>query len=282
MTRRFTVACLQTRPRETADSATAEAMPLAERAADAGAALICLPEYAGGLATDGAAVRPPAIAEGAHPLVAALTGLARARGVWILLGSVAVPGAGGRILNRGLMIAPDGRVNGHYDKIHMFDIDLAPGQSHRESATVSPGARAVLHDTPLARIGHTICYDLRFPMLYRDLAQAGAEILAVPAAFTRSTGEAHWHILNRARAIENGAFVVAPCAVGPVPGGGEVYGHSLVVDPWGTVLADGGTEPGVVLAEIDPEQVAQARLRIPSLRHGRPYDAPEQRRPAAE
>jgi predicted amidohydrolase len=164
----------------------------------------------------------------------------------------------------------------------MFDVQLSEAEVYRESAFVSPGAEAVIEDTPWGRIGHTICYDLRFPHLYRDLARAGAEILTVPAAFTRKTGAAHWHVLNRARAIENGAFVVASAACGPVPGGGETYGHSLIVDPWGVVLADAGDGPGVVQARIDLDEVAAARTRIPSLGHDRDYRRPAPLARAAE
>ena len=153
-------------------------------------------------------------------------------------------------------------------------MDLSPTQQYRESAVVAPGEHAVVVDTPWGRLGMTICYDLRFPQLYRTLAQAGAEILTVPAAFTKVTGEAHWHVLNRARAIENGAVVVAPCAVGPVPGGGAAYGHSLVVSPWGEVLADGGDGVGYVVTTVDLDSVATARGRIPSLGHDRPFSHP--------
>ena len=156
-----------------------------------------------------------------------------------------------------------------YDKIFLFDVDLSPTQQYRESAVVAPGGQAVVADTPWGRLGMTVCYDLRFPHLYRALAQADAEILAVPAAFTKVTGEAHWHVLNRARAIENGAVVVAPCAVGAVPGGGAAYGRSLVVSPWGEVLADGGDAVGWIVTTVDVESVATARGRIPSLEHDR-------------
>ena len=163
-------------------------------------------------------------------------------------------------------------------------MDLSPTQQYRESAVIAPGEDAVVADTPWGRLGMSICYDLRFPQLYRALAQAGAEILAVPAAFTKLTGEAHWHVLNRARAIENGAVLVAPCAAGAVPGGGAAYGHSLVVSPWGEVLADGGDGVGYVVTTVDIDSVASARCRIPSLRHDRSFsqsDAPESRHSAA-
>lgn len=273
MTRSLDLACLQTRPMPDFQTAIAEAVPLAEAAVQAGAELLFLPEYCGGLASDGAVLAPPVAPHGAHPMVEAMRDLARARSVWVLVGSVAVEGPGGKIINRGYMIDDAGQVRGTYDKIHMFDIQLSETEVYRESATVVPGAQAVIHDTPWGRIGHTICYDLRFPALYRALAQAqaGAEIICAPAAFTRKTGEAHWHVLNRARAIETTSFMVSPCAIGAVPGGGESYGHSLVVSPWGEVIADGGTLPGVVQAHIDLDKVAEARARIPSLDHDRDF-----------
>lgn len=244
---------------------------MAESAATAGADVVALPEYCGGLKSENGAFAPPVFGEADHPMLAELRAFARGRSIWVLVGSIAVAAAGPKFLNRGYVIDPDGDIRGRYDKIHRFDVTLSETQTYRESDVVEAGAALSLTDVAGARVGHTICYDLRFPGLYRDLAQAGAEVLAVPAAFTKTTGEAHWHILNRARAIENGAFVVAPCAVGPVPGGGESYGHSLIVDPWGRVLADGGGLPGVVQTKIDLDQVAEARARIPSLSHDRPY-----------
>lgn len=274
MTRPLNIACLQTRPRASFDDALAEALDLAESAVQAGAQLVVLPEYCGGLITDGPALAPPHAAESDHPVLAGLRAFTAQHAIWMMIGSVAISGPSGHIRNRGFLLGPDGGVRSRYDKIHMFDIQLSETEVYRESDTVSPGNKAVVTETPFAIIGHTICYDLRFPHLYRDLAQAGAEILAVPAAFTKKTGEAHWHVLNRARAIENGAFVVAPCAVGPIEGGGESYGHSLIIDPWGQVLADGGTQPGVVQATIDLDAVEQARSRIPALSHDRDYARP--------
>lgn len=271
MARPLAIACLQTAPRATFEAALSEALELAEHAAQEGAELIALPEYCGGLRTEASAIAAPAAPEAEHPVLQGLAKFAADRGVWLLVGSVAVPGPGGKIRNRGFVIGPEGSVRSRYDKIHMFDIQLSEAETYRESAMVSPGAAACLTDAAGARIGHTICYDLRFPALYRDLAQAGAEILAVPAAFTKKTGEAHWHVLNRARAIENGAFVVSPCAIGPVPGGGEAYGHSLIIGPWGEVLADGGAERGVAMARVDLDEVAAARAKIPSLAHDRPF-----------
>ena len=274
MSRTAQIACLQTRPMADFDTALAEATGLAETALSRGAQFLLLPEYCGGLKSEGSALRPPAAPEADHPFLVAFREFAQAHQVWIMLGSIAIATEGGKILNRSYVIDDSGAIRSRYDKIHLFDIQLSPTEVYRESAHVVPGDRAVIVDTPIGRIGHSICYDLRFPHLYRALARAGAEILAIPAAFTRKTGEAHWHVLNRARAIENGAFVVAPCAIGPIPGGGESYGHSLVVAPWGEVLADGGTDAGVVMAEIDLDQVAEARARIPSLTHDRPYAPP--------
>ena len=252
-------------------SALDEAMPLAEAAVQAGADILFLPEYCGGLKTEGAAVAAPSAPEADHPFLHAMQAFARDSRVWINLGSVAVDGPDGRIINRGIMLDDTGAIRGRYDKIHMFDIQLSETEIYRESAHVSPGDRAVIHDTPFARIGHTICYDLRFPQLFRDLAQAGADVLICPAAFTKKTGEAHWHVLNHARAIENTRYVISPCAIGPVPGGGECFGHSLIINPWGEVIRDGGTLPGVVQARIDLDHVTEAEGRIPSLVSDRPF-----------
>ena len=266
MARPLDIACLQTRPQPDVDAALDEALPMANAAVDAGAQMLFLPEYCGGLMTEGAAVAPPSAPEATHPFLAAMRDFARARGVWVNLGSIAVDAPDGRILNRGIMLDDSGAICGRYDKINMFDIQLSETEVYRESARVSPGERLVIHDTAHARVGHAICYDLRFPGLFRRLAQAGAEVLICPAAFTRKTGEAHWHILNRARAIENTRFVVSAGATGAVPGGGECYGHSVIIGPWGEVLADGGAGPGVVSARIDLDAVAEAEARIPSLR----------------
>lgn len=271
MPRPLDIACLQTRPRPGFRPALDEALPLADTAARAGADILFLPEYCGGLASEGSALTPPSAPEAEHPVLQEMQGFARDRKIWINLGSIAVDGPDGRIINRGFMLDDAGEIRGRYDKINMFDIQLSETEVYRESARVSPGSKAVIHDTPFARIGHTICYDLRFPQLFRTLAQAGAEILICPAAFTKKTGEAHWHVLNRARAIETTRFVISACAIGPVPGGGECYGHSLVISPWGEVISDGGTIPGVVQARIDLDDVAAAAGRVPSLTNDRPF-----------
>jgi len=176
-----------------------------------------------------------------------------------------------RAANRSFLIAPDGNILASYDKIHMFDIELDGGESYRESANYQPGETAVISDLPWGRIGLTICYDVRFPALYRALAEAGASFITVPSAFTVRTGEAHWSTLLRARAIENGCFIFAAAQAGKHESGRETYGHSLIVDPWGEILAEGGVEPGVVLAKIDPAKVQSVRKSIPSLQHGRRF-----------
>ncbi len=273
MSRALHVACLQTRPQPDFATALDEAVALGETAVGDGAQFIALPEYCGGLCSDGAVLRPPSAPEDEHSFLAGIRAFARDKGIWALIGSIAVPGPGDKLYNRGFVVDNQGQIRSRYDKIHLFDIQLSEAEVYRESASVASGGEAVLVDIPSARLGHSICYDLRFPALYRDLAHAGAEILAVPAAFTKKTGEVHWHVLNRARAIENGAFVLAPCATGPVPGGGECYGHSLIIGPWGEVLADGGEGPGITSAVIELDEVAAARGRIPSLQHDRAFES---------
>ena len=281
MTRPLNIACLQTRPKPDFDSALSEALVLAEAAAGAGAGFITLPEYCGGLQSQGSALVPPAAPEQSHPVLKGLQDFAAKRSIWMLIGSLAVSGPRDKIINRSFVINDVGEIVGRYDKIHMFDIQLSETEVYRESTLVEPGNQAIVVDTDFGRLGLSVCYDLRFPHLYRDLAQAGAEIIMVPAAFTKKTGEAHWHVLNRARAIENGAFVVAPCAIGPVNGGGESYGHSLIVDPWGKVVADGRDLPGVVHGRVDLDQVAEVRKRIPSLTHDRSFTFEDTKRGAA-
>jgi len=250
---------------------TSEALRLSRRAVDAGAQLITLPEYFSQLDIRGGQLRLDPFSEETHPALIAFRKLAEDAGVWALLGSVPIASGDGRIFNRSVLIDAGGDIVERYDKIHLFDVDLSEGERYRESEVVAPGSRAVVAATPWGLLGMSVCYDLRFPHLYRSLAKAGAEILTIPAAFTRTTGAAHWHVLLRARAIENGAFVIAPAQCG-VHGEGETYGHSLIVDPWGRILAEGGEEPGVVMAVIDPADVDRARARIPSLRHDRPVD----------
>ena len=215
------------------------------------------------------------VEEAADTSLATLRELARKLAIYIHIGSLAIKLMPEKAVNRSFLIAPTGEIAARYDKIHMFDVDLAGGESYRESRNYRPGEQAVLTDLPWGRLGLTVCYDLRFPALYRALAEAGATMLAIPSAFTQQTGEAHWHVLNRARAIENGCFVFAAAQGGKHENGRETYGHSLIVDPWGRILAEGGSEPGVVMAEIDLAEVAKARARIPSLQHGRRFEIVE-------
>ncbi len=195
--------------------------------------------------------------------------LAAELGVWLHIGSLPIRLTENTIANRSFLLDPKGRIAGSYDKIHMFDVTLPDGESIRESRVYRPGTRAVVAPLPWGKLGLSICYDLRFPHLYRSLAKAGADILTVPAAFTRITGQAHWHVLLRARAIETGSFVLAAGQCGDHEDGRKTFGHSLIVNPWGEVLADGGAEPGVVTADIDLDEVKIARQRIPALDHDR-------------
>ena len=271
MVQKFIAACIQNCATPDVEADIAILAKLVDTAAAKGAEFIALPEYCAGLDTKDGMLHPFAVPEGDHPVLPAMAALAKAHKAWILVGSIGVKSADGRIFNRGFMIAPDGTIAARYDKIHMFDVDLGDGHAYRESATIMPGHEAVLSPCIGGPIGLSICYDLRFADLYRTLAKAGAQMLAVPAAFVRMTGKAHWHILNRARAIENGAYVIAPCQYGTLAGGSECYGHSLIVDPWGRVLADGGEAESVITAEIDLAEVAKTRARIPSLQHDRPF-----------
>jgi deaminated glutathione amidase len=210
--------------------------------------------------------------EETDPSLAAFRDTARGHRLWLHVGSLALKVSADKAVNRSFLIDPKGEIAARYDKIHMFDVDLAGGESYRESRSYRAGDAAISADLPWGRLGLTICYDLRFPALYRALAEAGASFLAIPSAFTRQTGEAHWHVLMRARAIENTSYVLAAAQGGKHENGRETFGHSLVVDPWGRVIAEGGTEPGVVMAEIVPAEVATARARIPSLQHGRRFE----------
>jgi predicted amidohydrolase len=271
----FIAACIQTNSQADVSANIAAIAPLVAQAAVQGAALIVLPENAFAMEAPG---QPPqaryTLAD--HPGVAAAQGWARQFMAWLLVGSVAVgeSAEAGKRYNRSLLINPQGGIQAAYDKIHLFDVTLPGGETYQESAKFHYGEQLALARTPLAALGLTVCYDVRFPYLYRSLAERGAEVIAVPAAFTRTTGEAHWHVLLRARAIENGCFIVAPAQCGVHPGGRNTYGHSLIVDPWGRILAEGSADtPGVICAEIDIAEVAKMRGRIPSLAHTRAYAA---------
>jgi deaminated glutathione amidase len=249
------------------------------RAREAGADFIAMPENVSMIVQGRAKVLERARPEESHPAIPFFTGLARETRAWLLVGSLAVrlpaePDGRERVANRSYLIDPQGVISARYDKIHMFDVDLPGGESYRESATFRPGSQAVVADTPWGRVGLTVCYDVRFAYLYRALAKAGAGILTVPAAFTVPTGRAHWHVLLRARAIETGCFVIAPAQCGTHDNDRKTYGHSLIVSPWGEVLADGGDEPGFVLAELDLDAIAEARRMVPSLNHDRTFEGP--------
>ncbi|CUS56918.1 MAG: carbon-nitrogen hydrolase family protein [Hyphomonas sp.] len=245
----------------------AAASGLIRDAARQGAQLVATPEMTNLLDIRPGKARPKIVPEADDQTLGAMRGLAAELGIWVLIGSIAVTLEGeDRLANRSVLIAPDGSVRARYDKIHMFDVEVGDGQSYRESRAYRPGERAVLAETEFGKLGMTICYDVRFPHLYRKLAQAGAGILTIPAAFTRVTGKAHWHVLVRARAIETGSFVIAPAQGGKHEDGRETFGHSLIVSPWGEVLAEkADDEPGVILADLDLDAVAKARRRIPSL-----------------
>lgn len=245
-----------------------------------GARFILTPECTNGLWSDRAAQKALLRGESDDPTLAALRDEAAKLGIWLLIGSLALltGDADGRFANRSFLIGPDGTIAARYDKIHMFDVNVSATEIYRESAAFRPGDKAVIAQTPFAPIGMSVCYDVRFPYLYRKLAQGGAQILTVPAAFNHITGAVHWEPLLQARAIENGAFVLAPAQTGfhaEANGRGRrTYGHSLAIGPWGEVIADGGTEPGVTLVDLDLTQGAEARSRVPALQHDRGFDGP--------
>jgi predicted amidohydrolase len=242
-----------------------------EEASKAGAAMLFTPEMSGLLDRDSERASHNLRAEDDDMVLAACRQAAREHSIWLHLGSLAVLADSGKIANRAFVIDRNGNIRAYYDKIHLFDVDLPTGESWRESATYQPGNDAVLvNGTPVGKLGLTICYDLRFPALFARIAEADADVIAVPAAFTVPTGRAHWHVLLRARAIEAGLFVVAAAQVGRHEDGRQTFGHSLVVDPWGEILLDMGEEKGIGFAEIDLARIAEVRSRIPALNHRRP------------
>src|SRR5271170_1465295 len=256
----FTVSCVQFTAARDYEPNIRAASELIRRARDDGADFVLTPENTGLMEPIGKLRREKARDEANHPVLAALREVARETGVWLLIGSIAVdisrepgiPEGERRLANRSYLVDASGAVVARYDKIHMFDVDLAAGESYRESNAFRPGGELVLAETPWGVLGMTVCYDLRFPQLYRALAQAGADFLAIPSAFTVPTGQAHWHVLLRARAIENGCFVFAPAQCGAHPGGRRTYGHSLIVAPWGEIIAEAKKDaPGIITATID-------------------------------
>lgn len=268
----FAVAAVQMRSGVAPEANIAVMKDLVREAALRGARYVQTPEMTGAVQKDRAGLQRILKTEADDPVLRAASELAGDLGIYLHIGSTAVDAGGGMAANRAVVFGTDGSVLGRYDKIHMFDVDLDNGESWRESAVYKPGESARTVDFDGVRIGMGICYDIRFPHLYRDLALAGAEILTAPAAFTRQTGEAHWHVLQRARAIENGAFVVSAAQGGLHEDGRETYGHSVIIDPWGRVIAEAdGDEPGVIVASLALDQVKAARAKVPNLKNARSY-----------
>jgi len=249
---------------------------LVREAAAAGATYVQTPEMTGLIQKSRTALMEAIFAEADDPIVATAGSLAKELGLWLHVGSTPIARGDGKVANRAFLFDPDGQKRVSYDKIHMFDVDLDNGESWRESAIYEPGERAVTVDIGVARLGLAICYDVRFPDIFRRQALAGAEILTAPAAFTRQTGEAHWHVLLRARAIENGAFLIAAAQGGNHADGRETYGHSMIIDPWGRIVAEkDDAEPGMIVAEIDLDAAVEARQKIPNLKNIRPFNLAE-------
>jgi len=276
MSSSFKAACVQISSQLDMDANLEAASALVRDAADNGAQMVLLPENVSLMGTNREQALAIAMPEAHHKALPVFTELAREKGVWLMVGSLSVrlDEAGGgedMLANRSLLISDQGEVMVRYDKIHMFDVNIEGGESHRESETYRPGAQAVVAATPWGGLGMTICYDLRFPYLYRSLAQAGAHFMSVPSAFTRVSGRAHWHVLLRARAVETGCYIFAPAQCGDHANDRQTYGHSLIIDPWGKILAEAGESPCVIAADIDPSRVAAVRAMIPSLKHDRKF-----------
>lgn len=268
----FKAAAIQMRSGESPERNAVDLERLVREAASQGATYVQTPEMTGALIRDKEARAASFTSEDKDIVVSTARRLAKELGVFLHIGSTAILRADGKLANRALLFGPDGAALATYDKIHMFDVDLDNGESWRESAAYEPGTEAVVTEIEGAKLGFAVCYDLRFPQLFRAEALAGADLLSVPAAFTRQTGEAHWHVLLRARAIENGAYVIAAAQGGLHEDGRETYGHSLIVDPWGRIIAEAAhDEPDVIVAEIDPAQSLAARKKIPNLRNARDF-----------
>ncbi len=276
MSRTIRAACIQLNSGSGIDANLMAIAPLLATAGKQGAQLIALPENATSITISNRARLERSYPEATHPALPFLSAQAQQHGIWLLCGSLSIKRTDGLLDNRSILFAPNGTIAARYNKIHLFDATLAQGEVYRESATVAPGDRAVLATTPWGKIGMTICYDVRFARLYRDLAQAGADLIAVPAAFTVPTGQAHWHCLLRTRAIETGCFILAPAQCGTHDGGLKTYGHSLIINPWGTVIAEAaGDTPQIIMADLDLEACARTRRMLPVLEHDRNYLPPE-------
>jgi len=268
------VACIQTNSSPNPEENIAVVSALIREACAAGAEFITTPEVVGMLEPNRIAALSKAQSEEKHQVLVAFQGLALELGIWLLIGSISIKVSDTKLSNRSFLINPNGEVIARYSKIHMFDVEVGDGNQYLESKTYQPGSKAVIAETPWGLMGLTICYDIRFPNLFRDLAKAGAKVIFSPAAFTRVTGEAHWHVLQRARAIENGCYIVSPAQVGTHANNRKTFGHSLIVNPWGEVLADGGTETGFIVSELDLGAVDICRSKVPSLYNDQAYLKP--------
>jgi len=271
---KFRAACVQLRSGDDVAGNIHDAERWIRAAAKDGAQFIATPENTTLMAPDGGAKLAQSFDETHDPALPVFADLAKDLGVWLLVGSLAIKVSETKTANRSFLFAPDGRIAARYSKIHLFDAAVGSGETYRESNTVEGGDEAVVAETPWGVIGLTICYDMRFPLLYRSLAKKGAFLFTVPSSFTVPTGSAHWHVLLRARAIENGAFVIAAAQGGMHANGRKTYGHSLIVSPWGEVLAEAESDPGVIFADIDPALSKQAREKVPNLQHERAFSGP--------
>jgi predicted amidohydrolase len=270
----FRAACIQLRSSDDMADNIRVTSALVREAAAAGARFIATPENTNIMAQDARAKMLATFVEAEDPALPAFAELAKELRVWLLIGSLHIKVSETKTANRSYLFAPDGSIRARYTKIHLFDVTVASGESYRESSTVEGGHEAVVADTEFGPVGLSVCYDLRFPQLYRQLAKKGAFAFTIPSAFTVPTGAAHWHVLLRARAIENGAFVLAPAQGGTHANGRKTYGHSLIVSPWGEVLAEAGEDPGVIFADINPALSKQAREKVPNLQHDRTFIGP--------
>lgn len=265
------VACIQTNSKSDPNINIREVSSLIRAARSNGAELITTPEVVGMLEPNREKALNKAQPENYHGVLREFRALSRDLAIWLLIGSISIKLSNGKLANRSFLINPDGQIIARYTKIHMFDVEVNDGSIYRESATYQPGTSACLARTPWGLVGLTVCYDIRFPALYRDLAKAGAKIIFIPSAFTEVTGEAHWHILQRARAIENGCFIVSAAQTGMHEQNRKTFGHSIIVDPWGNILADADKDVGFITADLDLNLVDEVRKKIPSLTHDREY-----------
>ncbi len=268
----FDVACIQLRTGNDVAENIKTVTGFIREAAAKGADYIITPETSHLMEMNSKRLFASTAHESEETAIQGFADLAAELGIWLHIGSLAIKLSDTKVANRAYVFNPDGRIVATYDKLHMFDVDLSGGESYRESKNYQPGDKAVTVDMPWGRVGLTICYDLRFPQLYRTMAQNGAGYLTVPAAFTKNTGRDHWHILLQARAIENGCFVFAPSQGGTHENGRETYGHSLIISPWGDILAEADEDPGIIMAKIDPALIVEARTRIAALQHDRQFD----------